>query len=293
MSASTQTLSLTTRDGLDIETVLLLAVQWIVFVGNLAFYFTDPFPIWVHMIVMLVPIHIAFTIWHEAAHGNVTRTRGLNNAIGILGMFPYMTPYFMQRYVHLDHHKYMNQQGLDPNLIYADGPFWQLPFRYVRAIAYARKMLRSDPRNSGMKLSDTLGLGVLAAVWLAALMTGHFVSLFLIWFVPLVVAKVVMDWYVNYLPHVGLAPHRYLGTRVIDVPWLTPLLLNHNYHAIHHLWPRIPWHRYHATYLEKHEFLVERGVPIEHRVFGGRTYPQPEAPAPAATSGAGTGTSTE
>jgi fatty acid desaturase len=278
MSAPPKVLPLGSRDALDVETLLLLAFQWIVFVGNFAFYFTDPFPLWVHMAITLVPIHVAFTIWHEAAHGNVSRTRLVNNAVGVLGMFPYMTPYFLQRYVHLDHHKYLNQPVKDPNQIYADGPLWQLPLRYVRTIGYARQMIRDDPRNAGMRLSDNIGLALLAGVWLLALVTGHFVDLLLVWFVPLVIAKLVMDWYVNYLPHVGLPPHRYLGTRVVDVRWLTPLVLNHNYHAIHHLWPGIPWHRYPATYRAKHDYLVDHDVPIEHRVFGGRTHPRPETP---------------
>ena len=55
-----------------------------------------------------------------------------------------------------------------------------------------------------------------------------------------------MDWYINWLPHAGLPPDRYRGTRIVDVAWLTPLVLGHNYHAIHHLWPNLPWHRYRA-----------------------------------------------
>ena len=79
---------------------------------------------------------------------------------------------------------------------------------------------------------------------------------------------------------------RFLGTRVVDVRWVTPLVLGHNYHAIHHLWPGIPWHRYLATWREKRSWLEERGVPIEHSVFTGRTYPQPE-PKPGAEAPAG------
>jgi len=89
----------------------------------------------------------------------------------------------------------------------------------------------------------------------------------LLWFVPVVIAKVVMDWYINYLPHVGLPADRYQGTRIIDVSWLTPLVLVHNYHAIHHLWPTIPWHRYRAVFKRKLGYLQEHGVPIEHGVF--------------------------
>lgn len=264
-------------EQIDLTTILLLMIQWLVFLGNIGLYLSHSGPTLLHIVVGIIPIHLAFTIWHEAAHGNISKDRRINNVVGVLGMFPYMTPYFLQRYVHLDHHKHLNQEGLDPNLIYADGPFWQLPFRYIRAVKYARQKLAADPRNPGMRRSDTVGLAALAGVWLLALWTGHFVQLLLVWFVPLVIGKIIMDWYINYLPHVGLAPHRFLGTRIVHVRWLTPLVLQHNYHAIHHLWPSIPWHQYLRTFHHRLEYLTDHEVPIETRLVGGRTYPQPDA----------------
>jgi beta-carotene hydroxylase len=89
-----------------------------------------------------------------------------------------------------------------------------------------------------------------------------------------------MDWYINYLPHVGLPAGRFRGTRIIDVPWLTPLVMGHNYHAIHHLWPALPWHRYRGVFVEEKAYLRERGVPIEHRVLGYGPQPKPAAEGP-------------
>ena len=259
--------------SLDFRTLLLLAAQWALFLGNFALYAADPLPLWAHMLITLVVVHLAFTIWHEAAHGTISNRRGLNNAAGILGMIPYTTPYFMQRHVHLQHHKYLNEVDLDPNLIYAGGPFWQLSFRYLKTVGYARSVLREDPRSLGMRASDTFFVALVAGVYLFAFSQGFLLDLILIWFVPLVAAKVIMDWYVNYLPHVGLPPDRFAGTRIITARWLTPLVLGHNYHAIHHLWPTIPRHGYLARFRAKHDYLVTNGVPIESRLFGPRLLP--------------------
>ena len=258
---------------LDHRTLGLLYLQWILFGGNFILYWLAPLPLWVHIIISASAIHLAFTIWHEAAHGTISNRRWINDAAGILGMFPYMTPYFMQRFVHLDHHKYLNEPDKDPNQIYAAGPFWQLPFRYVRAIAYAKKMLSTDPRSPGMRLSDMSGLAMIGLIFIISAWQGFFVDLLSLWLVPLVIAKVIMDWYINFLPHAGLPPDRFLGTRIIDVRWLTPWVLCHNYHAVHHLWPTIPWHSYIARYRARFEYLVEHRVPIENRFWGGRTYP--------------------
>ncbi len=268
---------------LDRKTLLLLAGQWLLFVGNFVFYWRNPLPAWAHVLLGVVAVHLAFTIWHEAAHRTVSNRRWINDTVGILGMFPYTTPFFMQRHIHLDHHKYLNEPGRDPNQIYADGPFWQLPLRYVRTIGYARSMLRHDPRSAGKRFSDNFFVYVVVAMYAIALWRGFFLDLLLIWFLPVVIAKVILDWYVNYLPHVGLPPHRFLGTRILDVPWLRPFLLEHNYHALHHLWPSIPWHRYADTYRERIEYLRENRVPIERHLFGRRRWTQPTSDALAAT----------
>lgn len=255
---------------LDRFTLALLLAQWGLFVGNIVAAIVDPLPWWIHVVVGFVPVHLAFTIWHEAAHGTVANRRWINHVVGVLGMLPYMTPYFIQRHVHLDHHRYLNEPGKDPNEIYASGPLWQLPLRYFRLFAAARKAVSEDPRTSAMKYSDLFFIGVVVGSFAFALWQGFFTAIFFAWLLPMVIAKVVMDVYVNYLPHVGLPPDKFKGTRIIEVGWVTPLVLAHNYHAIHHLWPAIPWHGYIARFEKQRDYLVENGVPIEHRVFAAR-----------------------
>lgn len=267
-------------ERIDVLTLGLLLAQWTLIVGSLALWWTRPGPFLLHFAASALAVHLAFTIWHEAGHRTVFKSRALNDVVGVLGMFPYMTPFFMQKWIHLEHHKHLNEGG-DPNLVYLDGPFLTLPFRYLRAIRYGGQVLANDPRSKGERLSDNLGLVALAGVYAAALWFGGIgavIDLLLLWFAPLVVAKLVMDWYVNYLPHIGLPADRFLGTRIIDVEWVTPLILWHNYHAIHHLWPSIPWHQYKAVFTDRLEYLRKHRVPIEHAVFA----PRKPLPLPAA-----------
>ena len=260
------------RRTTDLPTLAALLVMYLLLLGSFVLYQTAPQPLWLHMLLSTVGLHLAFTVWHEAAHRNVSPRGWVNDVVGVVGMFPYMTPFFMQKWIHMQHHTRLNERE-DPNLIYADGPFWKLPLRYPRALRYAKQTLASDPRSRGQRISDALGIGALIAVYGAAWWAGVLLDVVLLWFVPLVIAKLVMDWYINYVPHVGLPAHRFRGTRVLDVAWLTPLVLGHNYHAIHHLWPAIPWHRYRSVYREKLGYLRENGVPIEHRVLGHRFRP--------------------
>jgi fatty acid desaturase len=254
------------RGAADARTLAILAAMYALLAGNFALHALRPLPIAVHVLVSAAAIHLAFTVWHEAAHRNVSSRSWVNTAVGILGMFPYMTPYFMQRWIHLQHHARLNERD-DPNFVYIDGPFWRIFARYPRALGYARKLLARDPRTRGEQLSDVASVAAVAAIYALAWRAGALADVLLLWGLPVVIAKVVMDWYINYLPHVGLPAHRYQGTRVVDVGWLTPLVLGHNYHAIHHLWPNLPWYRYRGVFRERLDLLRRHGVPIEHRVF--------------------------
>jgi fatty acid desaturase len=249
--------------------LLLLAAMWAVLLGNFALYQSSPLPLAVHILLSIVAIHFAFTVWHEGVHQTVSENRWLNDAVGILGAFPYMAPFYVEKWFHLQHHALLNRRD-DPNFLYMDGPYWQIPFRYVRILRYARQRMRDDPRSRGQKIADALPIAVVASIYGFAAVQGMILDVVLLWFVPAVVSKLIMDWYINYLPHVGLPPHRFRGTRIIDVPWLTVALLGHNYHAIHHLWPAIPWHRYRTTFTQKLDYLREHEVPIETRVTSSR-----------------------
>ncbi len=255
--------------SLDWRTLLLLGGMYALLVGNFALYQTAPLPVVVHVLAATLGIHLAFTIWHEGVHKNVSQRGWVNDLVGVLGIFPYMTPYFLQRWIHLQHHKHLNEVD-DPNHIYTDGPFWTIGFRYPRIILYLNERVGDDPRTPAQRRADLAAVAAVLGVYAVAWWNGVLVDLLLLWLLPVVLAKVVMDWYINYLPHVGLPPHRFQGTRVIDLPAFTPFVLAHNYHAVHHLWPGIAWHRYPAVFREQRDFLKARGVPIERRLVGFR-----------------------
>jgi beta-carotene hydroxylase len=252
-------------DRIDGRTLVLLGAMYAIIVGNAALYYTRPLPLAVHVLLGALGIHLAFTVWHEAVHENLSRGRWVNELVGVLAMLPYMAPYFLGKWIHLEHHRRLNTEQ-DPNLVYAGGSLLTLPLRYARALRYPRRVLTADPRTRGERFSDRVTIALVVAVYGVALARGMLLDVLVLWLVPFVLAKLTMDWYINWLPHVGLPPDRYRGTRIIDVAWLTPLVLLHNYHAVHHLWPALPWYRYRATFRAKLSYLQDHGVPIDHRV---------------------------
>ena len=56
--------------------------------GAASVYWTLPLPLAVHILIATAATHLAFTIWHEAAHRNVSSRPWVNNVVGIAGVFP-------------------------------------------------------------------------------------------------------------------------------------------------------------------------------------------------------------
>ena len=77
----------------------------------------------------------------------------------------------------------------------------------------------------------------------------------------------------DYLPHhphdTTGADNPYRATAVrLGAEWLlTPLFIYHNYHLIHHLWPRVPFYRYGAVWRAKREMLARHQARVVS-VFG-------------------------
>lgn len=248
------------------KTLALMFGMYALFLGNVFLYFWNPQAAWIHVSIGVLAIHMSFTIWHESAHLNVSRYEWLNHFVGVLGIFPYMAPYFSSKWIHLQHHARLNEPD-DPNSIYAERPFWKVPLRYIRGARFVKQLLKKNKFTLGQKLSDMCTSLLVVGTYLCAITTGYGFALLILWLLPFLIAKLIMDWYVNYLPHVDLPADKYRGTRIITAAWLTPLVFAHNYHAIHHFWPRHPWHRYPQIYRRSRGYLIDKGVPIESSPF--------------------------
>lgn len=249
----------------DWKTLFLMGGMYGLLVLNFCLYRSHPGPLLLHILLSALAIHCSFTIWHEAVHDNVSDSLWFNNLIGILGIFPYMlNPYFKSRWIHLQHHARLNEAE-DPNRIYIDGPFWQIGLRYLKLISFAKKAMKNNQLTRREKAMDGLFYLTVMGLYLVAWRAGVLMDVIWLWLIPVALAKVIMDWYINYIPHVGLPPDRYRGTRILAIRWLTPLIFAHNYHAVHHLWTNYPWHRYIPVFKERIEKIKQYGVPIENR----------------------------
>ena len=260
--------------GIDWPTLALLVGMWAGLVSNYVWAVGgEPLSLGAalgHVLLGTVFLNMSFTVWHEAAHGTVFRARWANHLAGVLAAWPAMIPYFMVRRDHVLHHEHTNDPERDPDAWFLEGSILSLPLRYPRGVRRATAIVDRSGRPSGERWADrALTATVLAALAIGVL-NGHGGALVVAWVVPKGIAMWVHAWYVNVLPHQGLPAERYRDTRVRPVGWMTPLMLCHNYHGLHHAWQTVPWHRYPRVFRAKEAFLAGRGVPVVRNARGGR-----------------------
>lgn len=259
-------------------TVILAAFFVIGVPTNLFLVAQGVYAWWFGVFVGVALYNTAFTLWHEAAHSNVFVHRRWNEALGVLVSVVNLFPgFYRQRHDHLEHHRHLLDIEYDRTVYRARGAFWTVPFRILD------EMFTYSPYNKkhGLKQSRELGLDKATYVFTATLVValvffGLGAEFLACCVLPRLIVLPIHVFYVCYLPHVGLPNDRKRGTRILAAGPLQYLIFFHNYHAIHHLWPNIPWFLY-PKYAKLNRgameaYGVELDVPV-HRapIFGGES----------------------
>jgi fatty acid desaturase len=199
---------------------------------------------------------LLFTVSHDAAHNAVSSHGTVTSWLGRLStiLFAPHAGFRTWRFIHMQHHRFTNHDdGSDPDHYTHSGPRWQLPLRFATVdLHYMRfylPKLGSRPRGEKVELLATWAF--VLAVLAACIATGNGLWFLVLYLLPLRMAVVFLAWSFDYLPHHGLEDHtqatdKFKATRnrVGRERLLSPLLLNQNYHLVHHLHPVIPFYRY-------------------------------------------------
>ena len=225
-----------------------------------------------------------FTVIHDAIHGSFARRRGLNDALGSLGLLllaPHAT-LGLFRWAHLQHHRHTNSPR-DPDRWSHEGGI-TLPLRWATIdAAYVAHVLRSGDATARRHLLRALP-HVAATLAVIALLAhaGYGREVVLLWLIPSRLTFVIAGCLFFWLPHVGAETTadedvlRATTMRLGHERLLTPLLQFQNYHLVHHLFPALPSRRHEAVYrlveddLRARPMLVQRGFAVRPDASGAR-----------------------
>ena len=228
---------------------------------------------WIAFAAMTFVAYAIYTPLHDAVHGAVSgghrQWRWLNECVGMISGHILGIPFYSHRREHLEHHRHTNHSERDPDIAYsAHSPrqwlkmlFRALPLQY-EFIARFDDFSDSDRRAIRWEialivLSRAVLLLVVAdpLITVATIVTAHFLGN--------AILVSLFAWVVHH-PHTETA--RFQQTTIYRLegvfdPIITALWLHQNYHAIHHLYPKVPFFRYRRTYLAMQDYLKAQGVP--------------------------------
>ena len=215
-------------------------------------------PLW----PLLLPVQgillvFLFTLEHEATHKTPFRSEGLNEWVGRLCGLLLFLPFEWFRYFHLAHHRYTNIPGKDPELAEAK-PETRLDWaRHVSGIGYWRGMIRhivvnasgrADapylPQKALPRIRREARVMLLVYAALAMTLTWTNAAIWL-WLLPLLFGQPFLRLYL--LAEHGRCPQvtdMFQNSRTTFTTAIVRFLAwNMPYHAEHHAYPSVPYHK--------------------------------------------------
>ena len=212
---------------------------------------------------MLGLVQVAlFAPAHETMHQTAFASRWANAAVGWLASCPSLLNWHFYTSYHLAHHRHTQVPGLDPELGSAQIPrtvgqyamrVSALPFWWFR-LRVLWDCLRGDLGAYPYVSAEAAPVIIRGGRWMGLVMVGGsvvaaavfgWVTPFLFWIGPMVLAQPVLRAYLL-TEHTGCSMDRdgLTNTRTTLTWALVRLLMwDMPYHAEHHLFPSIPFHR--------------------------------------------------
>ncbi|BBX22281.1 electron transfer protein FdxB [Mycolicibacter terrae] len=258
-------------------TVSLFTGSLVAFVISTLGYVQGWLPAWVTIPVNATVTFTMFTVLHDAIHYAISTVRWVNGLFGRLAMLLIVPILSFPSYafIHIEHHRYANDDDNDPDAWASHAPTWQAPARWALAeLFYGKFLIRTIPNRPKAEVAETVFVLALSVVGLlVAIVTGYLWTLSVVFLIPQRIGMFFLAWWFDWMPHHGLEAtqrsDRYQATRTrVGMEWLfTPLMLSQNYHLVHHLHPSVPFYRYVKTWRRNEEAYLERDAAIS-TVFG-------------------------
>ena len=254
------------------------AVAWAL--GNVTIWlslwplvFLDIMPLWLAAPIATLNVMLAYLPSHEAQHRIIAR-RGqplwwLNEFVGHVSLIPFAQPYRILRDTHMEHHAHANHPELDPDFAIASGGKDRLDF-------FKHTIMRRQPGAADLevyaKTVDRVGKGhvvidaiiynlVYFAVLFGLAWSGYAIEAALLWWVPRHVTLTYVNYYLSWAPHRPAEQQgRYKDTQPFRSQLGNLVSMGMQYHAVHHLYPRIPLTLTPAAFRDMRPILIRKGM---------------------------------
>ncbi|WP_168454915.1 fatty acid desaturase [Sphingopyxis microcysteis] len=211
------------------------------------------FPLWLGAIVNGVTAYYLFSVVHDSSHNAVSKIKWVNELLGRIGLvyFAPLAPMDVARYIHMAHHKYANDPERDPDGYAHKLDMW-FPLRWLNFDYYYTKWFFQKGGDFARRKYPALFAYVAFILSTCALIIwlGYGLELLMLWFIPTRISSFLFVLVFSFLTHQPFETYakedEYKATALrMGGEWiLSPLMANHNYHLIHHLYPTAPFYNY-------------------------------------------------
>lgn len=251
---------------------LFKLLQHVVCMGALIGLIAAAVPGWPLLMLLLgIQQVFLFTLLHETVHRTPFRSVWINKLVGRICSFVLFLPADWFRYFHLAHHRFTQEPDRDPELAEARPETFRQYIVHVSGIAVWRAHIKTLLSNAIWQNADSfvpargrnkvmreaqvmivLYLGLLAgSVWAGSAL------LIWIWIVPLLVGQPFLRLYL--LAEHGrcaFVANMFENTRTTFTNRLVRWLAwNMPYHAEHHAYPSVPYHKLPQFHAKTSEYL--------------------------------------
>jgi fatty acid desaturase len=226
-----------------------------------------------------------FAAMHECVHGSAFRSRRLNAAVAWLAGLGILYNATYYRQFHFAHHRYAQDPARDPELITAPAPrspveyWWRASACSYWKARWSNLVRMARGRFDGLDfvpaaardgvVTSVRGTALVLLVLAGASLWFRSAALIWYWLLPLALALPLLRLYLL-TEHTGCSEDDdgFTNTRTTMSLWpIRFLMWNLPYHAEHHLFPSIPFHRLPAAHrhLRPHLVVLARGYVPAHR----------------------------
>jgi beta-carotene hydroxylase len=264
--------------GFAWPTASLLGLCVGVYGACLWYLFTDPNFSWWIVVGTAFCAYAVYTVLHEAVHGAVTgmniHLRGVNEWAGYIAAHMLGISFIGHRRGHLKHHRATNHPEDDPDMAFAAHTLPALVAMWFRGIPkewhFAATFKHFTAAEKRVLVCEYLAILTTRALLIAycADLGVTLVTLILGHLIGNAVLTTLFAWIVHH-PHSEQERMKtttvYQGRRGLDTI-MTLLWVSQNYHAIHHLYPKVPFFRYRKLYRKLESYLLAGGVPVKQLI---------------------------
>lgn len=235
----------------------------------------DIIPLWLAAPIATLNVMLAYLPSHEAQHGIFGRKghplHWLNELVGHISLIPFGQPYHFLRETHMQHHAHANNPDLDPD--YGVASLGSNNYEFFKNTLLNRQP-GSNSRDAYVEtlkrigkpeiMTQALAYNLIYTVILFAMAwSGYALEVALMWWLPRHITITYVNYYLSWAPHFpGEAQGRYKDTTPFKSKLGNIGSMGMQYHAVHHLYPRIPLSLTPSAFRELRPILIRKGMDV-------------------------------